>query len=543
MHRIIQFFKKHNLVHPFFFAIYPVLFLYAHNISEFREEVLVTPILVSLILTSLVFLLTHLIFRKWSIAAIVTSTFIILFFSYSRIDELRVHFQLMILGFQLSHAASINLVLGIIFVAISYITVRYQRKLKQINKVLNLFSILLVLISLFNIVYFEIKTGRILSTIQEETDTEQVTTVATKPDIYYFVFDRYGGKKTTDLYGYDNSNIYNFLESKGFYIADHATSNYPKTFLSLGSTLNMRYLDDLTEKTDGGGTSDESIVTPLVKNNRVVQFLKKQGYSYIHVGSGWDPTRSNEQANQNFVYHSGSLPFSDEFTNYLLQMTIASPILHTLFPDETAISKTPKKNEERSRTIYELSQYDQIPKIPGPKFVFMHVLLPHDPYVFDENCTPLPDDIEESRSTQENYINQVQCANKNIKKIVNQILDNSTTTPVIIIQADEGPYPNKYPIPENTAWGKASDDSLKEKFPIIAAYLFPNIEQDKLPFYKNMTSVNIFRMLFNTYFGTKYQLLPDRNIIFQDQDNFYKFTDVTERVKPVRELEATKSLF
>ena len=37
----------------------------------------------------------------------------------------------------------------------------------------------------------------------------------------------------------------------------------------------------------------------------------------------------------------------------------------------------------RAHTLYELDRLDEIPVLPGPKFVFAHLLLPHDPYVFD----------------------------------------------------------------------------------------------------------------------------------------------------------------
>lgn len=374
-------------------------------------------------------------------------------------------------------------------------------------------------------------TGKnLLSSFTQESNLlESLNTLEQTPDIYYFVPDRYAGKSTLADYGFDNSAFQNFLKTKGFYIASESTSNYPKTFLSLGSTLNMEYLDYLTQKTNGGATNDQSIVTPLVKNNKVVKFLKNKGYYYIHVGSGWDPTRSNKYADLNFVLKDGRYPFADEFTSGFLQTTIASPILKKLFPDTTAVSETPKNNEERSRTLYEFETFNQIPQIPGPKFIFAHILIPHDPYVLGKDCEPLPEKITSKRSVQENYLNQLQCANKKMEDAIEKILSNSQSKPIIIIQADEGPLPIKNPISSNLSWKNASDASLKEKFPIINAYLLPNLKSN--PLYPSITPVNSFRIIFNAYFGTNLPLLPDRNIVFENDKNYYKFIDVTDRVK------------
>lgn len=382
----------------------------------------------------------------------------------------------------------------------------------------------------YNTVSSEIKIGRILfSSLGGETNQLQGSVSTQTPDIYYFILDRYAGDRTLKDYGFDNSAFINFLKSKGFYIASDSTSNYPKTFLSIGSTLNMEYLDFLTQKTNGGSTSDENIVTPLVQNNKVMQFLKSKGYTYIHVGSGWDPTRSNPYADRNFVMNGGRYPFADEFTSGFLQTTMATPILKKLYPDTTAVSHDPKNNEFRSRIFYEFGVFDQIPEISGPKFVFAHILIPHDPYVVSKDCEPLVEGTVVSRTGVENYLNQMQCANKETEATIDKILANSKTKPIIVVQADEGPLPSQHPISLNLVWGQASDASIREKFPIFNAYLFPDKQYNVL--YRSITPVNSFRVIFNKFFGANLPLLPDKNFIFQDANNLYKFTDVTERIK------------
>lgn len=507
-----------RLIHPFLFALYPALFLYAHNINYYKSNVLVIPILISLTFAGIIFLLCLITVRKLEISTTISSLLIFIFFSYSRLKEPISSDKVLFAG--------IFLCLGIVI----FLIFHYKQHLKKVNKALSVFSLVLIIVTIYHAVSSEIKLGRVqLSAIVGETNQPEDSESTQTPDIYYFIPDRYGGDWTLESYGFDNSFFINFLKSKGFYIASDSTSNYPKTFLSLGSTLNMEYLDFLTQKTNGGATSDESVVTPLVQNNKVIKFLKSKGYSYIHVGSGWDPTRSNPYADQNFVMSNGRYLFTDEFTSGFLQTTIVSPILKKMYPDTTAVSRKPKNNESRSRINYEFEVFDYIPQMPGPKFVFTHVLAPHDPYVLGKDCQPITEGEVASKKETENYLNQLQCTNKKIMDAVLKILANSDEEPIIIIQADEGPLPMTNLVPFDLAWGKASDASIKEKFPILNAYLLPKIKTN--PFYSSVTPVNTFRILFNTYFNTNLPILPDKNIVFEDAKSLYKFIDVTERLQ------------
>lgn len=409
---------------------------------------------------------------------------------------------------------------------------KYKENLKTLNQVFVIFSFVLLLFPLLSIISFEAKTGRIFKPTADEVLYEKKSVKANEayPDIYYMVFDRYAGPKSLkEEYNFDNNKLYNFLEKNGFYIAKDATANYPKTFLSLGSSLNFEYLDYLTDKTGGGATSDESIVTPYIRNNKVVKYLKDKGYTYINIGPVWTPTSINPNADKNYVFKDGLYPNADEFTTGFLNQTIAASVFKVLFADKTAVSKDPYNNDHRKRILYEMNVVQEVPKIPGPKFVFVHVLTPHDPFVFDKNCNPISEDVVNKNNHQTNYVNQLTCANTMIMAAIDTVLRDSKTPPVIILQSDEGPFPMNAPISPNQSWGTAATETLQEKYPILNAYYLPGAKNPQL--YSSITPVNSFRVLFNTYFGTDYPLLPDKNYVFQDKDNLYKFTDITERLK------------
>jgi hypothetical protein len=73
---------------------------------------------------------------------------------------------------------------------------------------------------------------------------------------------------------------------------------------------------------------------------------------------------------------------------------------------------------------------------------------------------------------------------------VESIIKNSSIPPIIIIQGDHGPSH----FDETTRMG------------ILNAYYFPEAQPALHP---SITPVNSFRVLFNTYFGTEFNLLKD----------------------------------
>ncbi|XSC43508.1 hypothetical protein ACF1BQ_037100 [Bradyrhizobium sp. RDT10] len=157
-------------------------------------------------------------------------------------------------------------------------------------------------------------------------------------------------------------------------------------------------------------------------------------------------------------------------------------------------------------------------------FVFAHILVPHDPYVFgaDGRC-PLSDGME--RTETEKYIDQVRYANSLIKDFVSALLVTDGPKPIIIIQSDEGPFPPRYQS-EDRSWRDATVDELRAKMGILNAFYFPDGDYRDLD--PQVTSVNTFRVLFNKYFGTGLERLPDRIYAFPDVSNIYDFYEITD---------------
>lgn len=74
--------------------------------------------------------------------------------------------------------------------------------------------------------------------------------------------------------------------------------------------------------------------------------------------------------------------------------------------------------------------------------------------------------------------------------------------------------------------GKGYQKGIRQKMGVLNAYYLPNVEKSLL--YPSITPVNTFRLVFNLYFNTNFELLPDKSFVFEDEQHIYNMIDVTE---------------
>ncbi len=76
---------------PWYFiplAAYPVLALLSYNISQVRYTAGIRPVIVSVAVAALLFLLFRLVYRDWHRAAFATAAFTVLFYTYGHVFDL-----------------------------------------------------------------------------------------------------------------------------------------------------------------------------------------------------------------------------------------------------------------------------------------------------------------------------------------------------------------------------------------------------------------------------------------------------------------------
>jgi hypothetical protein len=287
----------------------------------------------------------------------------------------------------------------------------------------------------------------------------------------------------------------------------------------LAATLNMQYLDELTRDV-GRVSGDRTPAQEMIREHAVGRFLKSQGYRYYQIGAWYDPTRSISIADENLVPGVAS-----EFESVLNDLTIMPAIDRV----RGVVSPEPtERDRHREGTLFGFRQLRRVATAPGPKFVFAHILLPHDPYVFKADGSPLS--REEARAVPEEqlYADHLAYLNPQIKEIVGYLLAGpEETRPIVIIEGDEGPL-----MCRGEDCVTNTQQYLRIRLGNLVAMYLPGVDV-VLP--DTFTSVNTFRIVLREYFGADLPPLPDRSFTWPDNDHIYDFRDVTETILDERD--------
>lgn len=183
-----------------------------------------------------------------------------------------------------------------------------------------------------------------------------------------------------------------------------------------------------------------------------------------------------------------------------------------------------------TRLRHTVSELKTVNSIPGHKVIFAHLLLPHPPFIFTQDGAYVEPkhpfgifDGDDYLGSTEEYYNgyreQVQFTSTLVLDFVDQILADSDIPPIILIQGDHGPGMNH-------DWDGAEKSCLFERTSILNALFLPGVEKEQL--YPQLSPVNSFRIIFNSYFGTDLEILPDLSY-YTSLVNIENIVDVTEQ--------------
>lgn len=495
------------VVHPFLFAVYPIVFLVAQNVEE--QVTMATGALAlatAVVGAGCTFLVLAALLRSAGRAGALTSLYVFLFFSFGHVAVLSPGGETLLL-----------VVWAVVAVTGTVLVVGVEGDLPATTMSLNVIAIALLLINAVPIATYEVEERADDPPRRREVKLPAAGDVRPedKRDIYYLIFDRYARDDVlAEQYGFDNRAFLRSLEERGFYVAD-SVSNHQRTAHSLASSLNMTYLNHLEQRHPASG--DYGPVYRMMRDFKVAAFLRSLGYTYHHVGSWWNPTEVVPSADVNHRFRRAV----SEFSGVLVESTIW-PFFLDLFDlgDEGRI--------HRGRVRFQFAEVAEIARDPGPTFTFAHFLVPHPPYVFNRDGSRATERDLASRTPEQSYIEQLQYTNDRISELVDTLLAGpDDEDPIIVVQSDEGPHPRRFQREVDTFdWWEASEAELREKLLILNAYHLPGGRDGEL--YRTISPVNTFRLIFNEYFGTDLRLLEDRSFIWKDSGHLYNFKEVTD---------------
>ena len=330
-------------------------------------------------------------------------------------------------------------------------------------------------------------------------------------NIVYIVLDGLGSARTLrEQYELDISWFAEFLRAKGFHVPDEAHSNYAQTYLSLASTLNMSYLDDVA-KAMGPDNTDRRPLFYLIQQNALMSLAKRAGYRTIAVGSSFQGTEHFANVDVCLCREYGL----DTVELAAIDLTPLAPLPRDRWSFDA----------HRQKVLYSFGAIDEIRHAREPSFMFVHIVTPHPPFVFgpdgsarrtatkpflfaDGNQFPGP-----RSEYQAGYRDQLKFVLGRTKAIIESLLSGPGPEPVIIIHGDHGPG-------LHLVWESAEQTNLEERLGIFAAYRFSG----NLPFPHTISSpINGARALATQYFGANLADLPDESF-FSGWERPYDFT-------------------
>ena len=498
--------KTSSLWYPFLIAAYPVLGLLAYNLGQARPAAGLRPMAAAILVAAILLCLLRLLLRDWHRAAFVASVWMGLMEAYGHVYE-SLQEKAPEIGTN-SLLGGVSLLLG---AAALFAASRPRVKVEAWASSLNVAALALVAFPLAQILWYEVNLGG-ADSVKASAPVAQVA--GAKPDIYYIVLDMYTRADTLEkAYGYDNSEFLGGLEQMGFSVAECSMSNYTRTELSLASSLNMTYITSALDKRITKDSLARSPMWNLIRDNAAMQYAQAHGYKTVAFATGfpWSELDNADQYYEPDPLRGGLTEFESLWLD-----TTAFRVLE----DEGVLDVRPIAFARfRERTEFVLDTLPAIAQDDEPTFAFVHLILPHPPFVFAADGGPSDPltFLNESEKYPagkfaEGYTAQVTFANREITRIVREIIASSDTPPVIILQGDHGP------------WLQPKERHMT----ILNAYYLPGHEGLIAP---DMSPVNTFRLVFDLYLGGDFGLLQNISY-YSPVPKQYDFSVVPNNCRP-----------
>ena len=436
-----------------------------------------------------------------------------------------------------------------IFALLAHILRKSSHSLLKLTAILNTFGLVFIFLALIPLVLSRLATAfgpeitdsqdLVTESVQHEWLSSNVSPekIQDLPDFYFIIMDAYArGDVLESRFDLNNTQFLSWLESKGFFVASSSHSNYAWTHLSLGSTLNAEYLQSLIpgevkenfpeDHLDRFQYYQHLIGSRFIRNSRVYRFFSSLEY---HLVSNYWPYKSvRKEQNSLSVALFGPL---NKLEHLLLKNSIFRPVFSKSQRNNTLKKLGVWKYDnitEQLDSLVSFTQHD------SPKFVFQHIISPHEPFCFDSDGGPVSmhphydftDWIDKYSVPgykdwfKENYPKNIAGLNHHLKLAIQNILEASQGNAIIILQSDHGSALGLNPL-------SLEQSDLVERFGILNAIFLP-AKYERNSLIGTMSSVNTFPIILNNVFNLDLPLQKDR-AYYSEGD--LEFVDVTNYVQ------------
>ncbi len=322
-----------------------------------------------------------------------------------------------------------------------------------------------------------------------------------RPNVYFFLLDTYARRDSlVELGGFDNRPFLAAMAERGFFVSPNSYANYPKTFLSLGSTFAMEYLAAPGEGTVAPKTSYHVL---LSGNNGTVRRFKDNGYRFVTAARSTTYCIGYEDICVRGDRDFGLITIGELEIN-LLQMTPLLAILKRYPPDlvkfEDIFPETVKASILRDI-------YGPKASTSRPTFYFYHNVAAHgSQYELGCDTFSLYDRPREAFHKMEAipaYLKTIECLNDKILDLTDTIVERDPDA-VIIVQSDHGVALEAWE--EFEEW---SERDFELRFGVLNLMRLPGDCPDSI--YPTISPVNTFRLVFACLADEPATFLPDES--------------------------------
>ena len=530
--------KNSKIFHPFLIAFFPIITIYSVNIGSIQLEQFVLPTLLIVGSAFLLFLCLKYILKNGKKAALIISLSFIIFFSFGHVYNMLN--QVSIGDTDLGSNRILLPIFTILFGIGSFLIIRTKRTLGNATSIVNTISVVFisVVVVMVGIEIFGCDECLIQQTTIRQIDfffdekidfspyfeehSFSISESDSLPNVYFIILDGYPRNDVLKKYmNFDNSEFTNMLEQRGFHIAKNSFANYYFSGLSISSTMNMNYINFLVDEYGKDSLSYNPILGKdfgLYVDNQVTKNFKSMGYKVVKIGTA--------------QVYIDEMPLMDLSPCYMSIHLMDNKLLHAVGSTSMIGYFIERWAEDQQRQII-LCDFEELQQVSGyfeePVFAWSHIMLPHFPLIFGPNGEPVtpgqpllsmnhPEFTDSGWNVKQQFLQQIQFGNKKSIEFIDAILENEKQS-IIIIQSDHGSgFDVNYQDP--------TDDDVFQKLSNLSAIYFPDEKHRKI-LTDDRTNVNTFRMVFNSYFGSDYEMLEDRIYWNVSSKKPFWFNDVT----------------
>lgn len=458
-------------------VLYPCLFVYFQNAGEasLRDIIPVTGALMTL--SAVWMALCWLCVRDMARAALAATAGTFLFLNFALIEK-----ALLLLSDRIYywHGVLVCLFLWVLLLLLIW-RVLTEEQVRLVNQVALL--IFLALIVMNGVLAAPRIVNKVVQLNNQHVDsyTTNATGAENRPNIYYFIFDEYGGTENLKRYcNYDNTPFYEKLRALGFQVSEESFNESTATVTVIPNLLNLDYVNF------GGETDDadsNAIQKENLKNPYLYQLLFEQGYQLNTL----DKNSFLDDSASTYRYVPGTQSVEGTAAYYILQRTALYPFYRDNGSDDiqelmNMVEYAKKSAKLQSSNLFTMAYFGY----------------PHTPWFVDAQGNPISGADRVNYVNTNIYLGQLQYGNQLILEIVGEIIESDPES-VIIIQSDHGfRWPN--------AGLKKFDDWETEDYymrNILNCVYFQGKELD----IEKKSGINTLRLVLNELFDTDMPLI------------------------------------